>query len=539
MKKSNRNIERDIVDRLQQHEFEFDPKAWEQMEAMLDDEPRGFWAAFQSNQGTKIIAGVVLLLLFAMSVYYALPEGSASSNELAKKHILNESVATESKNLENERTISDEIIANETAIESAQKQELAETKKANIESAKTDADQLVNTIQKAPAANSSIQQARVATTQLTTATAPNEIKLYNNTISKNKEFISQSKSNQFSYSKPIENLIVKAIENTPSVETLEKPVVENRNSTSTIIGESVVSKAFAKDEVKNKKVVTNQVSNVASDRLQFAELNLLDQSAIASLLVHEANTLDLVPAYERTKTLKRLQRKWNFGIFAGIHRGLDYTNTRENGFSGIAGIFAERKLSNSLGLQLQVNVKRTPALNSSFSFENYYETPTSLFKVEGRYSFTSSDVLELPLMLTKTVLGGKVKLMGGIKYARLLNTAVVPALSANNERTIYSGFLDDNSLDNDYTLQGNSVFELATVQNSSLSLNEEPIDKKINAIRQNDFGLVAAVGYQFNNHLSVDLRYDQGVIDIAPNSVFKKEIFDSSNSLHLLLKYQF
>lgn len=538
MKKSNRNIERNIVDRLQKHEFEFDPKAWEQMEAMLDVKPSGFWAAFQSKQGTKIIAGVVLLLLFAMSVYYALPEGNASSNEFAKKHILNESVVTEAKNIENETAISHEVIANETAIESTQKQELAETKKAKIESVKSTADQLVNTIQEAPIANSSNQQAIVATTQLTTTTAPNEVSKHYNTISKPREFISQANSNQFSYSKPIENLIVKAIENTPSVATLDKPVVENTNSTATVIDESDKTKVFAKDEVKNEKVLSNQVANISSERMQFAELDLLDQSAFASLLVHEANTLDLVPAYERTKTLKRLQRKWNFGVFAGIHRGLDYTKTRENGFSGIAGVFAERKLSNSLGLQLQVNVKRTPDLNSSFSFENYYETPTSLFKVEGSYSFTSSDVLELPLMLTKSVFGGKVKFMGGIKYARILNTAVVPALRANSERTLYSGLLDNN-IDNDYVLQGNSIFELSTVQNSSLSLNEEPIDRRINAIRKNDFGLVAALGYQFNKKLSIDLRYDQGVIDIAPNSIFNNEIFDSSNSLHLLLKYQF
>ncbi len=533
MKKSNRNIERDIVDRLQNHEFDFDPKAWDQMEAMLDNEPKGFWAAFQSNHGTKIIAGVVVLLLFAMSVYYALPEGNTSSHELAKKHLLKGSVAIENENFENGAASiqSTTEASNEAEIESSSKQVLSEEFDHSITTSNTTKQELVATIDKT----------RTAEAELQTSLTSNEIKNSNKSIAKPNQFASQTnvaQSNSYHLNKhSVAYTTGKLVEpRTQQNPDASKRKLESIQATDV----AAISNSNVKDEAKNRKELVAKAPVVLSERIALAEVSLLDQSPFTSLLVNEANNLNLVPAYERTKTLKRLQRKWNFGIFAGIHRGLDYTDTRSNGYSGIVGAFVERKLSNSLGLQLQVNLKRTPNLNSSFSFENYYETPTSLFKVEGSYSYTNSDVLELPLMLSKSVFGGKVKLMGGIKYARILNTATVPVIDKNIERYNFATlFSDDNLRDSDYTLQGNSIFELATVENSSLSLNENPVNQRINAIRKNDFGLVAAVGYQFNTKLSVDLRYDQGVVDIAPNALFNNENFDSSNSLHLLLKYQF
>ena len=518
MKKSNRNIERNIVDRLQKHEFEFDPKAWEQMEAMLDDEPKRFWAAFQTNSGAKIIAGVFLLLLFGMSIYYILPATNNSANELTKNQMVEENADPRKKAL-NKNTLQADVLIED--IESKVKSNGSESLYAN-----TPDETALNTQKHSQ--KSLLKQ----TTNV-------------------EKFVSVEFSSNFVKS-DINRGHAKSELNINTIAELKLNAGSKKQAQYASINESYKAHHTLAEETKSENIDKATSEKIAgtkkllseTKRALYAVTKTLNQSAFSQLLVNERNDVDVILLFEKTKTLKKLQRKWAYGIFAGVHQGLDYTNTRKNELSGIIGLFLERKLSNSWGLQFQLNMKKTPNLNSSVSFENFYETPTSLFKTEVNYSFVSSDVLELPLLVTKKINKGKLKIMAGVKYARILGSSYIPYIDQDPSFLTgnYGAQLDNNNNDRligDYNLQGNAIFELDSQGYSGLNLNEASLSNNFNGINKDDFSLVAAIGYRFTKRWSLDLRFDQGLVDITPINVFQTNNFDSSNSLHLLLKYHF
>ncbi|MCI4647100.1 outer membrane beta-barrel protein [Phaeodactylibacter sp.] len=205
--------------------------------------------------------------------------------------------------------------------------------------------------------------------------------------------------------------------------------------------------------------------------------------------------------------------RWSFGLKAGADYQSLQTNALLGGFAQVrlhrkwvleAGLqYKRRSENNGSGLGISPPLGDTIYLPAFASISPYHR------------SITRVHFLEAPVTLQYQI-GKRLRVMGGMQVAYLRSTDQ-PVGIWNNE----SSRNDMEQASGDFLLAG--------------SANTPP--GATARFEQWDLGLIAGLDYRIASHWSVDLRWQQGLRDLTPESYYQNNEVYNNTSLQFALKW--
>jgi hypothetical protein len=215
------------------------------------------------------------------------------------------------------------------------------------------------------------------------------------------------------------------------------------------------------------------------------------------------------------------QYKPNWGW--GIASGAQWTFLDFDGFANQVlirphvGIFAEYKKKAGQSLRAELQYKKVTGYNLT-SFKSYI-TGRNLNVIQisnFRYNLPAIHVFQMPITWQKEVFRqSKWSWIGGVRPALIRPVSTV-SLASQLE-----------------------FFDLSNSNDISPATSYSSIQNGNKGIRSFDIGLVAGLAYQPIRRLAIELRYNQGLLDISRDDFFNTSLDQTNSDVQLSVRYYF
>ncbi|MEQ8705951.1 MAG: porin family protein [Phaeodactylibacter sp.] len=204
-------------------------------------------------------------------------------------------------------------------------------------------------------------------------------------------------------------------------------------------------------------------------------------------------------------------QRWHFGLKAGA----DYQTLQTN---ALLGGFAQRRISPKWVIEAGLQYKQRSANHGRGLGITPPETDTiylpALASVTPLHRpLTRLHFFEAPLT-ARYQTGKRLHLLGGFHIAYVRSTDRPP-----------------NGLAFDESLMNSTAADLVQNRAGTAAEGAKP------AFEQWDLGLIAGLDYRLAPHWSVELRLQQGLRDLTPNTYYQNDEFYSNSNLQLALKW--
>jgi hypothetical protein len=186
------------------------------------------------------------------------------------------------------------------------------------------------------------------------------------------------------------------------------------------------------------------------------------------------------------------------GVLLGAQLSIVDQEAFQLGFGPALGFYHFESLNDRLAIQFEIQWKLVSGYKASTYFEDNALTPLGLGRSNADFHLRSMMFFEMPVLL---------KMRSGRSSRHSFFAGFRPSMNAitNSQQGSAGSFIQNGAIPTDY---------------SELSMRK--------AVRQFDLGLVGGWSYDFTRHLSLDVRYTQGFIDLTADNFFKR----SSNTLN-------
>ena len=179
------------------------------------------------------------------------------------------------------------------------------------------------------------------------------------------------------------------------------------------------------------------------------------------------------------------------GFLLGSQLSIVDQSSFQTAFGPLAGYYRFKDLNDHLTLQVEFQAKIVSGYHLSANFEDNVVNPNGLSVSRNEFYLRSLFFLEMPVLV-------KIRRNPGARFDFF--AGIRPSLNAitNHQQGSNSVNVSNGEYPNDL---------------SNLSMRA--------AISRFDLGLIGGFSYAFSPHLSLDLRYTHGLVDLTADNFFK------------------
>ena len=315
-----------------------------------------------------------------------------------------------------------------------------------------------------------------------------------------------------------------------------QPSVTARTATTPPIVNTTIQNSISAASPELKSALPAKMQSIDTDQHKEEPLNLIALNeppvSVETILDRDVQESPIIPALSpdlleekaSTSALPELYpstaKRWSFGLKAGA----DYQPNQTN---FLAGGFAQFRLNRKWAIEAGIQYKhrsedRGDGLGIAAPRGDTIYLPTFASITPFHRPLTRIHFWEAPVTL-QYQLTNRLRVLGGahVGYTRATDQPVNKLFATDEDRASNSG-----GLTNDYE----TAIDLTGANRVNTSTNSSKFERW-------DFGLTAGLDYRIAAHWSVELRYQQGLRDLTPNSFYRNSEANRNSSLQLAVKW--